>query len=316
MGRTTGVVDTDLLSLFLFPNFKHLNFMKLELAQRKRAKIKMCLQGPSGSGKTMSALLVAFGLCSDWSKIAVIDTENRSAELYAHLGSYSVVNLTPPYTPEKYAEAIELCEKSAIEVIIIDSLTHEWEYLLDYHSNLPGNSFTAWGKITPRHNQFVKTILHSTCNVISTIRTKQDYVLVEKNNKQVPEKVGLKGIQRDGIEYDFTIVFDLDIKNNATASKDRTGLFFGKPEQKLSISTGVEIAAWCNSGVETGVDDVSKRICDTASIKELLDLYHEYPQFKEVLKAEFEQQKRRLLIQNEATKQLTNLKNVSTNGIQ
>lgn len=141
--------------------------MKLEQAQRKRAKIKMGLQGPSGSGKTMSALLIAFGLCNDWSKIAVIDTENHSAELYAHLGDYNVLNLLPPYTPEKYVEAIHLCEQSGIEVIIIDSLTHEWENLLEYHTNLPGNSFTAWGKVTPRHNQFVQSILQSPVHVIA-----------------------------------------------------------------------------------------------------------------------------------------------------
>src|SRR5438045_6523149 len=101
--------------------------MQLQQASRKRARIKMALQGPSGSGKTMTALLVAFGLCNEWSHIAVIDTENRSAELYAHLGGYMVVNLTPPYLPEKYVEAIHLCEQAGIEVIIIDSLTHEWE---------------------------------------------------------------------------------------------------------------------------------------------------------------------------------------------
>jgi Ni2+-binding GTPase involved in maturation of urease and hydrogenase len=76
--------------------------MKLQTAQRKRAKIKMGLQGPSGSGKTLSALLTAFGLCGNWSKIAVIDTENHSADLYAHVGNYKVLPLTAPFTPERY----------------------------------------------------------------------------------------------------------------------------------------------------------------------------------------------------------------------
>ena len=280
--------------------------MILETAQRKRAKIKMGLQGPSGSGKTYSALLVGYGLCYDWSKVAVIDTECHSAELYAHLGAYNVINLVAPFTPEKYIEAIGVCEKAGMEVIIIDSTTHCWENLLDYHSSLQGNSFTNWAKVTPRHNDFVQKILQSTTHIISTIRTKQDYVLSEKNGKVVPEKVGLKTVQRDGLEYEFTLVFDLDMKNHSSASKDRTGLFFGKPEQKLKVETGKLIRDWCNAGTDIKVDDLSNKINDCKSIAELLELYKLYPQFKEVLKPEFEQQKRSILINQEVTNKLVN----------
>jgi hypothetical protein len=285
--------------------------MKLQTAQRKRAKIKMGLQGPSGSGKTFSALLVAYGLCNDWSKVAVIDTENHSSELYAHLGPYNTLQLSVPFTPEKYIQAIELCETSGIEVIILDSITHEWEALLDYHASLQGNSFTNWGKVTPRHNDFIQKILNASCHVICTMRTKQDYILSEKNGKMVPEKVGLKSVQRDGTEYELTLVFDLDMKNNATASKDRTGLFFGNPEQKLSVQTGKIINDWCNSGQEITLDDVSERINDCRSIKELLELYKQYPQFQVVLKPEFEQQKRRLIINQDVQTQLADKKTTS-----
>jgi hypothetical protein len=274
--------------------------MQLQTAQRKRAKIKMGLQGPSGSGKTYSALLLAYGLCYNWNKVAVVDTENHSAELYAHLGEYNVINLTAPFTPEKYIQALEVCEKAGMEVVIIDSTTHEWENLLEYHSSLQGNSFTNWGKITPRHNDFVQKILQSSCHIISTVRTKQDYVLSEKNGKMVPEKVGLKSVQRDGLEYEFTLVFDLDMKNHATASKDRTGLFFGKPEQKLKVETGKLIQDWCNSGTEVTTEAVSKRINSCKTIQELIVLYHQYPQFKEALKPEFEQHKRTLIINQDS----------------
>ena len=288
--------------------------MQLQTAQRKRAKIKMGLQGPSGSGKTMGALLTAFGLCGDWSKVAIVDTENHSAELYAHLGTYNVLALNGPYTPEKYIQAIELCEKAGMEVIIIDSVTHEWENLLEYHSSLQGNSFTNWGRVTPRHNEFVRKILQSSMHIISTIRTKQDYVLNERNGKMVPEKVGLKTVQRDGLEYEFTLVFDINMKNHAIASKDRTGLFFGQPEQKLSVETGKQINDWCNSGATITVDDVSRRIGDVISIQELLSIYHQYPQFKEVLKPEFEQRKRQIIIAQEIKTELLTPK-TSSNGI-
>src|SRR5213075_24314 len=106
--------------------------------------------------------------------------------------------------------------------------SHEWEGIggiLETHGNMMGNSYTNWSKLTPRHNSFVQHILQSPAHVIGTIRAKQDYVLSEKNGKQVPEKVGLKGVTRDGMDYEFTLVFDIDIKHNASASKDRTGLF-------------------------------------------------------------------------------------------
>jgi hypothetical protein len=288
--------------------------MHLQKASRKKAKIKLELQGPSGSGKTMGALLTAYGICGDWSKIAVVDTENHSADLYAHIGAYNVLSLSAPFTPEKYIQALEVCEKAGMEVIIIDSVTHEWENLLEYHSSLQGNSFTNWNKITPRHNDFVQKILQSPCHIISTVRTKQDYVLQEKNGKMIPEKVGLKSVQRDWSDYAITLVFDLDINNQSTSSKDRTGLFFGKPEFKLSVETGKLIKDWCNSGEEISVDDVSLRINDCKSIKELLELYKQHPQFKVVLQPEFEQQKRRILINEDVSKELSNLKQ-SSNGV-
>ena len=110
----------------------------------------------------------------------------------------------------------------------------------------------------------------------------------------VPEKVGLKTVQRDGLEYEFTLVFDLDIKNNASASKDRTGLFFGKPEFKLSPQTGKLLAQWCDAAVQVSAEDVIERIKACSSIKDLLSMYYQFPQFSTELKAEFEARKKQL----------------------
>ncbi len=270
--------------------------MQLQKASRKKASIKMSLQGPSGSGKTYSSLLLAYGLCNDWSKIAVIDSENHSSELYSHIGSYNVLQLSAPYTPEKYIQAIEACGQAGMQVIIIDSISHEWEYILEAHASLPGNSFTNWQKIGLKHKAFIQAILGSKAHIIATTRTKQDYVLNERNGKMVPEKVGLKAVQREGLDYEFTLVFDLNMKNSATASKDRTGLFFGKPEQRLTIDVGKSIYNWCNAGVDYTPNDLSATINSCNTIDELLELYNQYPQFKEVLKPEFEKRKREILM--------------------
>nr|WP_290799439.1 AAA family ATPase [Flavihumibacter sp. UBA7668] len=240
--------------------------------------MRLGIQGPSGSGKTMGALKVAFGLCNDWSKIAVIDSEAASSNLYAHLGHFNTVQLTAPLTPEKYIEAIQLCENSGMEVIIIDSGSHAWEYLLDYHASLPGNSFTNWRKVTPRHVAFINAILQSKCHAILTLRTKTDYVLTEKHGKQVPEKVGMKSIQRDGLDYELTVLLELDIKHNAIASKDRTSLFAGKPEFKLTTGVGNALAAWCDhetSPGQEGEDETLTRIAATETIDELIGIYNQ-----------------------------------------
>jgi hypothetical protein len=260
--------------------------MQLRQSQRTKAKIKMALQGSSGSGKSMSALLIAKGLTDDnLSKVAVVDTENGSSDLYAHLGNYNVINLQPPYTPEKYIEAIDVCIDAGMDVIILDSISHCWDELIDFHSKLPGNSFTNWNKVTPRQKAFVNKILQSPAHFISTMRTKQDYVLNQKNGKYVPEKVGLKAVQRDGVEYEFTIVFDIDIKHFATASKDRTNLFGDKPEFVITQGVGRKIREWCNSGFD--LDEVKSEIkkCDTQ--EELTILYKEHINYKDILNQHF-----------------------------
>jgi len=267
--------------------------MQLRQSERKQAKIKLAIQGCAGSGKTYSSLLLAYGITNNWSKIAVIDSENGSADLYAHLGAYNVLNLNNNYSPENYIEAIAICEKADIEVIIIDSLSQSWDFLLQCHAEMVGNSFTNWGRITPRQNAFIQRILQSNCHAICTMRTKQDYVLSEKNGKMVPEKVGLKAIMREGVDYEFTIVFDIDMKHIANASKDRTGLFMGKPEFTISSVTGKRILDWCKSGVS--IESVKNDISKAKTIEELNSIYHQHPDWYPLLTTDFLNKKAALL---------------------
>lgn len=270
--------------------------MQLRKSNRSQAKIRIALQGPSGSGKSYSSLLLAYGLCKDWSKIAVVDSENQSADLYAHLGSYNVLNLLPPYSPERYMEAISQCEKAGMEVIIIDSLTHEWEGeggILDIHGKMAGNSFSNWAKITPRHNALVQKILSSNCHIVATVRTKQDYVITEKNGKQVPEKVGLKAVQRDGMEYDFSIVFEIDIHHQVNCTKDRTQLFAQKFPFQIDFSTGEKIKSWCDSGDRSSPiveklqveDPIEAKIQIINNLDQLYQYYRETPDKNRYLEA-------------------------------
>ena len=295
--------------------------MRLEIATRKQAKIKLSLAGASGSGKTYSAISLAYGLCNNFGKICVIDTENYSASLYSHLGEFHVINITAPFNPEKYIEAIQLCENSGIEVIIIDSITQEWSGkggCLELHEaetskmRIP-NSFTAWASITPRHQKFIDAIVNSSCHLITTVRSKTEYVLTERNGKQVPQKVGMAPITRDGFDFEVSIAFDIDQHHKAFCSKDRTFLFQDQQPFVINPETGKKILDWCNSGESITVDDISKRISDTVSIKDLLALFQQYPQYRESLKPEFEQRKRQIIINQEVQNQLAN-QPIITNG--
>lgn len=234
-------------------------------ATRKKAKIRLGLSAVSGGGKTYSAILIAKGLTKgDLSKVAIIDTENGSADLYEHLGEYNVVPLNAPFTPEKYIEAIKFCESKGMEVIIIDSITHEWDGkggCLEItetiaQASASKNSYTAWAKVTPRHQAFIEAMLSSTAHIITTVRRKQDYEMSKDGNgKTKVEKAGLKEVTREGWEYELTVNLQLDTAHQAIASKDRTGLFMGKPEFVPSEETGTMILDWCESGI-----DVEKQI--------------------------------------------------------
>jgi hypothetical protein len=221
-------------------------------ASRKKSKIRLLLSGPSGSGKTYSALQIAFGLGK---KIAVIDTERGSAELYSDLGEYYVLPLNPPFRTENYVEAIHVAEKEGFDVIIIDSLTHAWAGeggILDQHdavTGFGGNSWAAWKPITPLHARLVDTILQSSAHIISTVRSKTAYAIDNSEGKSRPVKIGQAPQQKPDMEYDYTIAFDLALNHTAMISKDRTEQFkidYFTPCRE----TGERIKAWLATGAE------------------------------------------------------------------
>jgi hypothetical protein len=252
--------------------------MKLQKAERHQVKLRIGLSGPSGFGKTYSALLLAYGITNDWNKIALIDTENKSASLYSHLGSFNVLSLDEPFTPERYIKAINVCEESDIEIIIIDSISAEWQGkggILEIQEQL-GGRFQDWAKVTPRHNSFIDAIIQSKCHVIITTRSKVDYSLDKDfNGKTKVMKLGTKSITREGLEYELTVNFEfLNDKHLVSASKDRTELFSGKPEFIINSSTGKKLIEWCNQGIS--IDKIKEEInsCETADA--LKQVYGKY----------------------------------------
>lgn len=284
--------------------------MELKQSKRERVKLRIGISGASGFGKTHSALLLAYGMTNDWSKIAVIDTENSSASLYSHLGNYNTLDLSPPFSPERYAKAIEVCEDAGMEVIILDSITHEWQGsggCLQIHEQL-GGRFQDWGPVKKRHQAFIDSILQSKCHIVTTTRRKIDYSLdIGNNGKAKVVKHGTKEITSDGYEYELTLNFELINDNHiAKASKDRTGLYMNKSEFVITPKIGKELLNWCDQG-SIRKEEVESRINECLSVGELMKLYKEFPQFQHVLNSQFLNKKQQL-------EKLVKPENFSQNG--
>ena len=224
-------------------------------AKRKGTHIKLAITGPSGSGKTYSALRLATGLTNK-GKIAFIDTENESASLYAADFNFDVTNVEAPYTIDKLVNATKFVLKNDYDVLIVDSASHFWDGVLVYKYSLDkrgGNSFANWNTANEHYKLMLRAILFSKIHVITCMRSKMEYVLQENDKgKQVPKKVGMAPIMRDGVEYEFTTVFDLDIAHQAQASKDRTQLF-SDHIFRITEQTGVQVREWLHCGENQAV---------------------------------------------------------------
>lgn len=238
--------------------------MAFKKVQRKAAKMRVALAGPSGAGKTLSSLYLAYGVTSDWDKIALIDTEHGRGQFYAErsdlgTGAYLYDELTPPYSPERYIEKVrEACKAVGSDgVVIIDSFSHAWNNeggVLDIQNRLAENStnktsFSTWNEAGKIQNNLVNTILSLDCHVIITMRTKMAYAMeLNDRGKTVPVKIGLEPVQRENTEYEFDIVFNVARNHIATISKDTT--FLDKFEGVITSDLGRQLKDWLSNGAE------------------------------------------------------------------
>lgn len=268
--------------------------MALKRAVRAKMKVPIMLMGASGSGKTVSALLIAKGIVREmfpdlsdderWEKIAVIDTEHSRSTLYAgmtineqEIGSFLHYDLTAPFTPQRYKEAFMECKKAGCEVVIVDSITHAWSGeggILDKVNSL-GGKFSDWNKVKPDENILMSMFLDTDVHVIACVRSKQGYELttLETGKLQI-EKVGLKAEQKDSLEYEFAITFQLYQNHTAEAMKDNSNSFDGR--FIITEQTGKQIYDWAEEGIDIKAMERKKKAETISQIKELADLSEEH----------------------------------------
>lgn len=251
--------------------------LKVEKAQREKIKIPILLSGVSGAGKTVSALLLAYGIISSmfpdlsegeqWGKVGLIDTEHRRASLNAnveisgqHIGHFEVVNIEEPFTIDRYEEAFYLLVNAGCEVIIIDSISHNWEGkggVLEAVDSY-GGKFSDWKKVKPIEDRFRALAINDKVHVISTTRVKQDYIMeLNEKGKTAPRKVGLKMIQKDNLEYEYAVSFRIEQGAVAYPMKDNSNIF--SEPKILTIEDGKKLYEWSEIGIDVAKLEKERR---------------------------------------------------------
>lgn len=266
----------------------------LNEAGRDEIRIKMGIDGPSGSGKTLGGLLLCYGLAQAalpdadpealWSKVAVLDTENKSALYYRdrnlatpegdmRIGKFKHIPFDPPYDPRYWLQAIDAIEEAGMVAALLDSTTHEWTGqggCLDLQRAIGGRA-QDWAIVSPMHQAFIDRIRLANCHLVCAMRTKQEYAITSQEDggkkKTTVEKLGMKPEQREGFEYELGVVLSIEHRtHNATAGKDRTGLFAGQAPFLITAETGRTIGDWCKGGVSAigSAEWLAQRLTDLA----------------------------------------------------
>ena len=269
--------------------------MQVTDGKREKQKALIGMAGPSGSGKSLSSLLLAYGLMKEahpdltdeevWKKIGVADTEHKRMLTYIGqlhsgitIGSFKHINFEPPFNTDRYNMAIKLLKQQGCEVIIIDSLSHQWQGeggVVETHGGMQGNSFQNWGKLAPESSKLTKGLTTQDVHMITTLRVKSDYVIELVDGKNVPKKVGMKPVQKDDMEYEFDTVFSISMDHTAQVSKDITNLFEGD-EFIITDEIGSKLYRYLELGVDVQAEERARReeeeanrLSNVAKIREL-----------------------------------------------
>lgn len=223
-------------------------------AQKSQSFLRLALYGTSGSGKSMTALKIGAGLGS---KVAAIDSERGSLSLYSDIAEFDVIELES-FSPLTYINWINEAAKEGYDVLIIDSLSAAWSgadgalEMVDKvakRNNSGGNKFTAWSEVTPIQNKLIDTILKYPGHVLVTLRSKTEFVLeTNEKGKTVPRKVGMAPIQRDNLEYEFSVTGRME-KGDLVIEKTRCPVL----DNEVFHHPGADVADILKSWLDDGV---------------------------------------------------------------
>lgn len=259
-------------------------------ATREKAKLKMCIAGPSGGGKSYSSLRLAHAMVDAGlgSRIAVIESEAGKIKKYAgyvvdgRKWSFDVCVLDS-FSPQEYVAKLELAHRSGYDIVIIDSISHEWQGkggALELVDKVGGkNQFGGWKTVTPMHNTFIDTVLRLPIHVIATCRSKMGYILEEQTKDgrtiQVPKKIGMEPVQRGGVEYEFEIFCEIDQSHILRVAKTICPLIDGKTVVEPGPDFWQPVFKWLDEGVEVVDNGYRSAMVSSDRLQSLITKLHE-----------------------------------------
>lgn len=247
-------------------------------ATRTSTKARIALCGPSGSGKTWTALTLAHALGE---RIAVIDTERGSASKYAGVNRWAFETVAPgSFAPDALTALLAEAGQEGFDVLVLDSWSHYWmgvDGMLEQVDRRArnGNNFSGWKEVRPDERRMIDALISYPGHVIATLRVKTEYVIEENDRgKKVPRKIGLKPEQREGIEYEFDLVGDMDHDNNLTVSKSRIPALTRAVIREPDAELGKTIRAWLEDGesVPDARELRERTMSDSVQLADLIEL--------------------------------------------
>lgn len=220
-------------------------------AERQGARLLIQLSGVSGSGKTFSALQLAYGLTGNRAdKICLIDTENRRGSLYANAlpEPFNIIDFYAPFSPSRYIEAIDAACKSGAEVIVIDSVTHEWESEGGCEWIANQTRFPDWKRAKAEHKRFMTHMLQSSAHIIACTRAREK---VDFSNPKEPRPLGIQPIQEKNFSFEATVslmMHDQGRYQDVLKCPAELQSIMGRGQGYITANDGAALRQWVDGG--------------------------------------------------------------------
>ena len=236
-----------------------MSILNIRQAVRAGSKVVIGIAGQSGSGKTLTALYIARGMVDHASQIGFLDTENGRGSLYANEldAPFLIGDLHYPFSPERYKIAIKEFQDAGVKVLVVDSVSHEWEsgcHEIAEHPMITPNKYgklskmADWKKAKSEHKKFMTVLLQSDMHIIPCIRAAEK---TDFTNPAKPLSLGVQPLCEKNFMFEMTasvMMFNEGLNQQHLKIPKDLKQVFGVGNDYLGIDTGKQIRAWIESG--------------------------------------------------------------------